>query len=289
MVLHGAPRRIDPNGDYVAGQMYVQAFRLAKPRSSLPVLFWHGGGMTGSQWETTPDGRPGWLWRFLNAGYDVLVSDSAERGRSSWARYPEIYAEAPYFRTKNEAWEMFRMGPSGSYASAPNDRKPHADLKFPTEYFDEFAKQWVPRWSGHEDMILKAYGQLVEKVGPCIIVGHSQGAGFAAAIGQKYPDIVRAVIAIEPGGMPLAVAGPLPPHLIVWGDYMGEAGSVWKSYLQLVDSYVAKAGPSIGNRMETLNLQEAGHTGNSHFPMCDTNSDDVAMLLLEWLDRQSLK
>lgn len=289
MVLHGPPRRIDPNGDYVAGQMYVQAFRLAQPRTTLPVLFWHGGGMTGSQWETTPDGRPGWLWKFLNAGYDVLVSDSAERGRSSWARYPEIYSDAPYFRTKNEAWEMFRMGPPGSYASDPKDRKPYVGHKFPVDHFDGFAKQWVPRWSGHEDMILKAYGQLIEKVGPCIVVGHSQGAGFAAAIAQKYPDIVQAVIAIEPGGMPIASEGPLPPHLIVWGDYMGEPTSIWKNYLQLVNTYIAVASRRSENRLEILDLPAAGHVGNSHFPMCDINSDDVAALLLAWLDQQSLQ
>jgi hypothetical protein len=82
-----AARPVDPNGDHMTGQMYCQAYRLAEPRHALPVLLWHGGGMTGTNWETTPDGRQGWLWRFLQAGYDVIVSDGSSeaghRGRAS--------------------------------------------------------------------------------------------------------------------------------------------------------------------------------------------------------------
>ena len=54
-------------------------------------------------WETKPDGKPGWQQYFLNAGYDVYVSDAVERGRASWARYPEIFKAEPMFRAKREA------------------------------------------------------------------------------------------------------------------------------------------------------------------------------------------
>jgi hypothetical protein len=40
---------------------------------------------------------------FLRAGFDTYVSDAVERGRASWAPYPQVYAEAPYFRTAKEA------------------------------------------------------------------------------------------------------------------------------------------------------------------------------------------
>ena len=52
---------------------------------------------------------------FLNRGYDVYVSDAVERGRASWARYPEFFKSEPLFRSKKEAWELFRFGPTGSY------------------------------------------------------------------------------------------------------------------------------------------------------------------------------
>jgi hypothetical protein len=81
----GPVHYVDPNGEIAAGQMYVHYVRLAQPRVQIPVLMWHGGGESGVNWETTPDGRDGWQMRFLSAGLDVYVSDSVERGRSSWA------------------------------------------------------------------------------------------------------------------------------------------------------------------------------------------------------------
>ncbi|AOZ01258.1 esterase [Cupriavidus sp. USMAHM13] len=282
MVLRGAPRLVDPNGDYVLGQMYVQAFRLARPRSALPVLLWHGGGMTGSHWESTPGGGEGWLWRFLRAGYDTLVSDAVERGRSSWAMYPQLYAEPPFFRTKNEAWEMFRIGPPGGYRSDPRLRIAHRGQQFPVECFDDFAKQWVPRWAGHEDMALHAYGALVQQTGPCVIVAHSQGAGYAAAVAQRFPDIVRAVVVIEPGGMPAYAGRHLPPHLFVWGDHFGPCHPIWSRYRGQAESYATEAG-STGNRMDVLDLPATGLRGNSHFIMLDRNNACVFERLLAWL------
>ena len=39
--------RVDPNGTYQTGQMYVQYFLPQNERGSVPLLLWHGGGMTG--------------------------------------------------------------------------------------------------------------------------------------------------------------------------------------------------------------------------------------------------
>ena len=118
VVGNGAARAVDMNGSYCAGQLYVQEYRLAEPRHPHPVLLWHGGGMSGAQWESTPDGRHGWLWRLLQSGYDVFVADAPERGRASWAMYPQIYDAAPIFRSKEEAWHLFRIGPAEGGATA---------------------------------------------------------------------------------------------------------------------------------------------------------------------------
>jgi hypothetical protein len=117
---HGAVHPIDPNGEIIVAQMYVQYVKLAAPRGRHPLLLWHGGGMSGVNWGTTPDGRPGWQMFFLRAGFDVFVSDAVERGRVSWAPYPDVYPEAPYFRTARGAWEeTFRFGPADSWHAEP--------------------------------------------------------------------------------------------------------------------------------------------------------------------------
>src|SRR5213075_1853111 len=57
----GAPAiKVDPNGEFEVEQMYVQFVKQAAPKSKLPLLLWHGGGLSGATCETKPDGKPGW-------------------------------------------------------------------------------------------------------------------------------------------------------------------------------------------------------------------------------------
>ncbi len=53
----GVPAKIDPNGVYQVEQMYVQYFLPQNRKGKLPLLLWHGGGLSGVTYETTPDGR----------------------------------------------------------------------------------------------------------------------------------------------------------------------------------------------------------------------------------------
>ena len=44
----------DPNGEFEVEPMYVRYTRLASPRARYPRLMWHGGGLTGVTYESTP-------------------------------------------------------------------------------------------------------------------------------------------------------------------------------------------------------------------------------------------
>jgi hypothetical protein len=177
------PIKVDPNGEFAVEQMYVQYVKLVQTKAKVPILLWHGGGLTGVTWETKPDGKPGWQQFFLNAGYDVYVSDAVERGRASWARYPEIFRSEPMFRTKKEAWELFRIGPSYEIGG---QRVEFEGQRFPVEAFDQFAKQGVPRWVTNDAATQKAYDALVEKVCPCIIAYTAR-----AAVSGSTPRLPR--------------------------------------------------------------------------------------------------
>ncbi len=156
----------DPNGDYEAGQMYVQYVKLSSPRAKYPLLLIHGGGLTGVTWETKPDGQPGWQMFFLKAGHDVYVGDGMERGRATWARYPEIYKTEPTTVIKKIAWETFRIGPLESYRTDPAARTALPGVLFPTAHFDQFVKQMVPMWGSNGPDIQAAYNALVQKICP---------------------------------------------------------------------------------------------------------------------------
>jgi pimeloyl-ACP methyl ester carboxylesterase len=285
----GAPAiKVDPNGEFEAEQMYVQYVKLAQPKAKIPILLWHGGGLTGVTWETKPDGKPGWQQFFLNAGYDVYVSDAVERGRASWARYPEIFKSEPMFRTKKEAWELFRIGPSYEIGG---QRVAFEGQQFPIEAFDQFAKQGVPRWVTNDEATQKAYDALVEKVCPCIVVVHSQGGNFGFNAALAAPDKIKALIAIEPSGAPDPAkvdVGKLKgvPHLIVWGDFRDKV-AVWQR-VQIAPTKYRDALVAAGGKADVFDLPIMGIKGNTHMLMMDRNSDDVAKLVHDWIAKQGL-
>ena len=284
----GSPlREYSPDGDFETGQMYVQFIRLAEPTARYPLLMWHGGGMTGATWETKPDGAPGWQSFFLHAGHDVYVSDAVERGRASWSRYPEVYANPPHFRSKQESWRLFRFGSEAGYA----ERRAFEGNLFPVAYFDQFAKQIVPRWGSNDLPTQAAYGALVTKIGPSVVMTHSQGGMFGYAAALHAPKTIKAVIAIEPAGAPDPDGLDLSelrdvPHLLVLGDYI-DRDPFWQEIVGRVNRYLAAIRDS-GGVADVIDLPGMGIHGNSHFPMMDRNSDTVAAMIQDWMRSQGL-
>ncbi len=285
------PFTVDPNGDFEVGQMYVQYVKLADPKARYPLLMWHGGGLTGAMWETKPDGQPGWQWYFLNAGHDVYVSDAVERGRASWASFPEIYTSEPFFRTKKEGWELFRIGPEGSYDSDPAERRTIDGQQFPVDAFDQFMKQGVPRWTTNDELAQKAYNELVQRVCPCVLLVFSQSSNFGSRAALSDPDKIKAVVAIEPSGAvnpeqvdltPLSAI----PHLFIFGDNLDQ-GALWQGIVPNIRRYYEGL-EAVGTDVTWVSLPERGITGNTHMMMMDRNSDQIAELIQQWLSDKGL-
>ena len=282
------PVKVDPNGEFEVEQMYVQYVKLAQPKAKVPILLWHGGGLTGVTWETKPDGKAGWQQFFLNAGYDTYVSDAVERGRASWARYPEIFKSEPFFRTKKEAWELFRIGPAYEVGG---QRVAYEGAQFPVEAFDQFGKQGVPRWATNDAATQKAYDAYVQRICPCIVLVHSQGGNFGFNAALNAPANVKALVAIEPSGAPdpnkVDVAKlKSVPHLIVWGDNFAK-NEAWERLLPSTHRF-RDALVAAGVKADVLNLPAMGLKGNSHMLMMDRNSDQIAGLINDWLVRQGV-
>jgi pimeloyl-ACP methyl ester carboxylesterase len=289
----GPPIEIDPNGRFAVEQMYVQYTLLAEPSFPYPVLLWHGGGQTGVTWEDTPDGRPGWQQRFLEAGFDVYCSDAVERGRASHAKSPEVFAGEPIFRSQQDAWRMFRFGPLDGFATEHRDRTYFATTEWPTEATDQYQKQVVARWAGHDAITQAAYDELVEQVGPCVIVSHSQSGGFSLQAAVNNPAMVKAVVSLEPSGPADATAAQLRAladagvkHLMVWGDNF-EGHERWAIFRGLVADYGRQV-VAAGGDWSDWDLPVLGIPGNSHFPMMDKNSDLIGRMVQHWIKDNAL-
>jgi len=286
----GVPAKVDPNGTYSVEAMYVQYFLPVERRGVVPLLMWHGGGLTGVTYETTPDGREGWLTYFVRQGWDVYNSDAVERGRAGWAMYPDIFKSEPVFLTKANPFERFRIGQgAGSYSPDPAKQRVLPGSQFPVAAYDNFVKQNVPRWTTTDDAILRAYIAEIDKVCPCAILFHSQAGQFGFRAAQARPDKVKALIAVEPAGIgdpQQAAALKGIPVLTLYGDFIAQDArwpQIRKNGVDFTDG-IARA----GGKVEVVDLPGVGIRGNSHMLMMDRNNLEVAALIQRWLERQGL-
>ena len=283
----GAPAKIDPNGKYLVESMYVQYFTPAKVKAKYPILMWHGGGLTGVTYETTPDGREGWAHFFIRNGWKTYVSDAVERGRSGWAS-PDIWSSPPQFLPIENPWNRFRMG-AKPWSDDPAQREQYADSQFPPEGYLNFMRQNVPRWTTTDEAIIRAYTELVDKVGPCVVLVHSQAGQFGQKVAQARPDLVKGLVLVEPAGFgdPSRAEALKNTHILtVYGDYIAQ-DSRWpgmrKTQLALNERY-----RQAGAQVDVIDLPEHGIKGNSHMLMMDRNNQQIAHLIQDWLQRKGL-
>jgi len=282
----GVPAKLDPNGRYQVEQMYVQYFLPQNRKGTLPLLLWHGGGLTGVTYETKPDGGEGWMNYFIRKGWDTYVSDAMERGRSGWTN---TLKGDPVFLPFGDPWERFRIGPAGSWNDDPPKRTTYPGTQFPIEAYAQFMKQGVPRWLTTDDQIVAAYIELVDKVCPCVVLVHSQSGTFGYRVLEARPDKIKALVAVEPtlaGDKAKVATVKGTPILIVIGDNAKEHPR-WKNIRQNSVAYAA-AFKEAGGNVRLVDLPDVGIKGNSHMMMMDHNSDQIADLIQAWLAEQKL-
>ena len=284
----GVPARMDPNGTYLAGGMYAQYMVPADRRGAHPLLLWHGGGLTGVCYESTPDGREGWQHFFLRRGWPVYVSDAVERGRAGWAMYPDIFKGEPVFLTVDNPWERFRIGDGpGSYAR--HSTNPGCQFPSDAASYANFMRQCVPRFTTTDDWTLAAYGALLDRVGPSVVLVHSQAGLFGWRAAQEWPDKVKALVLVEPAtvGDPAKVAALKDiPQLVVYGDFIAQDAR-WPTIRRNGLAFVEQV-RAAGGQVDVVDLPDRGIHGNCHMMMQDKTNDRVAALIQDWLASKGL-
>jgi pimeloyl-ACP methyl ester carboxylesterase len=262
----------DPNGSFLIEAAYVQFFLPAVRRFETSLLLIHGGGLTGAQWDSTPDGRVGWLPLFLEAGVACYVIDNVERGRAGFCAIDGEWPDRPLIRSDEEATRLYRFGYSGH--------------KFPIMALDHLSAQTVPRWPSTGALQADAVVHAIDRIGPCALLGFSQGGGLAFRAADRRRETVKACLSIEPHGVPTTFGPGLPgtPAAMVLGDFIEEDAS-WRG-LAAAGADGMAAWRAAGGTAEIIRLPACGITGNTHMMMMDTNSDDVFGVLLNWLDDQ---
>jgi pimeloyl-ACP methyl ester carboxylesterase len=184
------------------GHMFVQYHAPATVTQPFPLVLVHGTAQTGINFLGTPDGRPGWVDRFVERGFAVYVVDQVGRGRSG--DNPEVYG--PYARlatgdlegtfTGQEKFGLFPQAKLHSQWPGGPGLKGNAA-------FDQFYMSQVPYIASAvrtEELVDPALIALLEKIGPSILLTHSQAGVFGWAVSDQRPDLVKAHVAVEPNG-----------------------------------------------------------------------------------------
>lgn len=272
---HGVPVVFNLNGRYWIEQMYVQYFEPSQ-RHAVPLLLWHGGGMTGVNYESTPDGRDGWLQHFLRSGWMVYNCDAVERGRAGWPALPESpWPTAPVLMSLEHAVERFRIaqGETG---------------QFPVTHLDVFGKQLTPRWTSTDEATQRAYAALLQRTGPSAIVAHSQGGSFAVRVACEHPGQVRALVLVEPANPETTVPDLHGiPVLMVYGDGIAQ-DSRWP-HIHRKGLAFAESLRAAGGQVDVLDLPSVGLHGNTHMLMMDRNNHVIFRLINDWLLQRKLQ
>ena len=192
------------NGRQVmTGQLYAEFQIPGRQMHPWPIVMVHGGSQSGTNFTGTPDGREGWAQFFLRLGYAVYVVDQPGRGRAAY----EAERYGPATRVNLENTERRFVAPE-RYTLWPQAHL-HTQWAGPGHpgdpVFDQFYASQVP---SIEDFTLQqvlnrdAILALLEKIGPAILLTHSQSGAFGWPVADARPDLVKAVLAVEPNGPP---------------------------------------------------------------------------------------
>jgi pimeloyl-ACP methyl ester carboxylesterase len=190
-------------GQPMAGQLYAEFQIPAKLLHRDPIVMVPGGGQTGTNFTKTPDGREGWAQFFLRRGYAVYVVDQVGRGRSPF--WSEVYGRATpahleFVEQRFTAPEKFNLWPQA-----------HLHTQWPgtgmrgDPLFDAFYATQVPMiadFTEQQELNRDALIALLEKIGPAILLTHSQSGAYNWPVADARPALVKAILAVEPQGPP---------------------------------------------------------------------------------------
>lgn len=254
-------------GTALAGTTYVQYLKPAKKRSQYPVILVHGGAGQGTHYMGIM-GLAGWAHYWVQAGYDTYVIDRPGHGRAVY--HPDFYGEiVPVFNYASVTGDIKRG------AVEPNKRWIGTTGDVGDEVVDQFqaGQNSIPK-----DMaVFKKYyesgaGELLDKIGPSIIMTHSMGGPWPYVAANVRPGKVKAIIDVE-GMSPLQAPWNITadsaglkgvPIVCVTAERSGRNSAPFVETLQ-----------KGGCHVEALNLKDKGILGNSHFMMFENNRKQV--------------
>lgn len=299
VTVRGGGRRAGAGEQHmVVDQAPVHYFIPEQRSQSRPVVMVPGHGLTSYLYLATPDGREGWAQRFARAGYAAYVMDVPgytiagfdlnpfEAVRSGQAA-PDALPSLGHW-TNESAWTTWGFGPEPGVA--------FEDSRYPLDHVGQLYAS-ITTVVGSSDrggqrgrfgsgVIAEAVINLLEAQGQRgIMIVHSAAGAAGIEVLRRRPELVAALIMVEPVGSPsdpaevesLFVDTEL---LAVFGDHFDARGMQGR-YEAAVET--ARLVATFGGRSAVWRLPDEDIRGNSHLLMQDDNSHAIAARIVAWL------
>ena len=193
-------------GPLMARQMYVEYYLPSTQTHPYPLVMIHGAGQTGTNFTGTPDGRKGWAQFFVERGYVVYVIDQPARGRSAYldSLGPNIRFSSAQLEQRFTAHEKHNLWPQAKLHTQWPGTGQRGDPVFDQFYASQV--QYIGVNAVTQELNRDAGAALLDKIGPAIIMTHSQSGAIGWPIADARPKLVKGIIAAEPSGPPFADA-----------------------------------------------------------------------------------
>ena len=194
----------DEPGQVMTGQAYVEVHRAAERRSEYPIVVLQ---MQMQWYKRTPDGRPGWVSHFLDAGFDVYLLHQVSPLSLPTETVPRTARDVESITTAtalHKVWGSARLHTQWPGTGTPGDPA-----------FDQYYAAVHVKWLSEEadatamEMSRDAAAALLDRIGgPVILFTHSQSGELGWLVADARPGQVRAVLTVDPMGPPFTDAGP---------------------------------------------------------------------------------
>ena len=277
-----------PSGHVVVDNVYATYQYPADQRYPYPILFNSGGGHTARFYDTTPDGREGWLTTFLREGFATYGVDRVNTGRSGTdicainavklGRLPARDLPAINRYAFESSWVTFRWGPKYG--------EPFPDTQFPIEAAANYYPQTISTYRDPQETrkSVESFAALIDKIGTPVIVetwSSSGLLGYLTAI--ERPDKVKGILAVESSvtafdDIPadkLAILAKIP-IIIVIGDRAPDRVEASRAF--------EKRMKAIGGDVTIDVLPEAGIHGNGHTLGLEKNNKQIMFRMIAWME-----